>query len=98
MAREIYNSTIAELGALLRSRETTPTELTRLYLERLDTVARRYNAVVTITEERALREAVAAEAERRGGYDRGPRHVIPWFVKELRAVERRPTTCGACVV
>ncbi|HQX63750.1 MAG TPA: hypothetical protein PK593_09870, partial [Thermomicrobiales bacterium] len=56
MAREIYNSTIAELGALLRSRETTPTELTRLYLERLDTVARRYNAVVTITEERALRE------------------------------------------
>ncbi|HAX24348.1 MAG TPA: amidase [Thermomicrobiales bacterium] len=95
MAREIYNSTIAELGALLRSRETTPTELTRLYLERLDTVARRYNAVVTITEERALREAVAAEAEMRAGYDRGPLHGIPWGAKDLLAVEGYPTTWGA---
>ena len=49
MAGEIYNQTIEEFGRRLRTRETTPTELTRLYLERLDSVGRHYNAVVTIT-------------------------------------------------
>lgn len=95
MANEIYNQTITELGKLLRDRETTPTELTRLYLERLDTVGRRYNAVVTITEERALREAATAEAELAAGYDRGPLHGIPWGAKDLLAVEGYPTTWGA---
>ncbi|HMM41443.1 MAG TPA: amidase [Thermomicrobiales bacterium] len=95
MAGDIYNRTIAELGKLLRNRETTPTELTRMYLERLDSVARRYNAVVTITEERALREAANAEAELAAGYDRGPLHGIPWGAKDLLAVEGYPTTWGA---
>jgi len=95
VAAEIYNRTIAELGTMLRDRETTPTELTRMYLERLDGVARRYNAVVTITEERALREAAAAEAELAAGYDRGPLHGIPWGAKDLLAVEGYPTTWGA---
>lgn len=92
MATEVYNQTIVELGKLLRARETTPTELTRLYLERLDTVGRRYNAVVAITEERALREAAAAEAELAAGYDRGPLHGIPWGSKDLLAAEGYPTT------
>jgi aspartyl-tRNA(Asn)/glutamyl-tRNA(Gln) amidotransferase subunit A len=95
MAGEIYNQTIEELGRRLRARETTPTELTRLYLERLDSVGRRYNAVVTITEERALRDAALADAELAAGYDRGPLHGIPWGAKDLLAVEGYPTTWGA---
>ncbi|MGH9172811.1 MAG: amidase family protein, partial [Vicinamibacterales bacterium] len=83
MATELHNSTIEELGRRLRAGETTPTELTRIYLERLDSVARRYNAVVTITEERALRDARQAEAELAAGYDRGPLHGIPYGAKDL---------------
>jgi aspartyl-tRNA(Asn)/glutamyl-tRNA(Gln) amidotransferase subunit A len=95
MAGERYNSTIEELGRLLRARETTPTELTRLYLERLETVGRRYNAVVTITEERALGDARQADAELAAGYDRGPLHGIPYGAKDLLAVPGYPTSWGA---
>ena len=95
MAGEIHNQTVEELGRRLRARETTPTELTRLYLERLDSVGRRYNAVVTITEERALRDAAQAEAELAAGYDRGPLHGIPFCAKDLLNVPGYPTTWGA---
>ena len=95
MAAEIHNQTVDELGRRLRARETTPTELTRLFLDRLDSVGRRYNAVVSITEERALRDAAQAEAELAAGYDRGPLHGIPYGAKDLLAVPGYPTTWGA---
>ena len=92
---EMYESTVVELGRLLRAGETTPTELTRMYLERLDTVGRRYNAIVTLTEERALREAQQAEAELAAGYDRGPLHGIPYGAKDLLNAQGYPTTWGS---
>ncbi|HUG14358.1 MAG TPA: amidase [Thermomicrobiales bacterium] len=90
-----HYSTIDELGAMLRAGEATPTELTRMCLERLDTVGREHNAVVTLTEERAMREAAQAEAELAAGYDRGPLHGIPYGLKDLVAVPGYPTTWGA---
>ncbi|MBX6343059.1 MAG: amidase, partial [Thermomicrobiaceae bacterium] len=58
-------------------------------------VARPLNAVVTITRERALREARQAEAELRAGYDRGPLHGIPYGAKDLLATAGIPTSWGA---
>lgn len=92
---ELHYLTVRELGAALRSGETTPTELARTYMERLDTVGRRLNAVVTITEERALHEAAVAEAELRAGTDRGPLHGIPYGAKDLLAAAGYPTSWGA---
>lgn len=91
----MHYATVRELGRMLRSGETTPTELTRMYLERLDTVGRQLNAVVTLTEERAMREAELAEAELSAGIDRGPLHGIPYGVKDLVATTGYPTTWGA---
>lgn len=91
----MHFSTISELGAALRKRETSPTELVRMYLERLDSTGRRLNAVVTLTEERAMREAALAEAELQAGYDRGPLHGIPYGIKDLLATQDYPTTWGA---
>jgi aspartyl-tRNA(Asn)/glutamyl-tRNA(Gln) amidotransferase subunit A len=73
----------------------TPTELAKLYLARLDGVGRQLNAVVTLTEERAMREAQQAEAELAAGYDRGPLHGIPWGAKDLLAARGYPTSWGA---
>jgi aspartyl-tRNA(Asn)/glutamyl-tRNA(Gln) amidotransferase subunit A len=95
MANDLHSRTVSELAALLRARETTPTELTRLYLERLDSEGRKYNAVVTLTEERALREARQAEAELNAGYDRGPLHGIPYGAKDLLNAAGYPTSWGA---
>src|SRR5690606_41793950 len=80
---------------MLRSGETTPTALVEHFAERLDSVGRRYNAVVTIMLDRARREAAQAEAELKAGYDRGPLHGIPYGAKDLLATVGAPTTSGA---
>ena len=90
-----HYKTVAELGAMLRSGETTPTRLAREALKRLDSVGRELNAVVTLTEERAMREAEQAERELREGIDRGPLHGIPYGAKDLLAAVGYPTSWGA---
>lgn len=92
---DLHFQTARELGTALRSGDTSPTELARLYMERLDSVGRRLNAVVTITEERALKEAATAEEELRAGIDRGPLHGIPYGAKDLLAAVGYPTSWGA---
>lgn len=87
-------ATIRELGQMLRSGETTPTALAEFFMDRLETVGRRFNAVVTVTRERALRDARLAEAELAAGYDRGPLHGIPYGAKDLLATVGAPTTWG----
>ena len=87
---------IRELARMLRSGETTPTALAEYFLDRLDTVGRRFNAVVTLTRERAMDEARIAERELKVGHDRGPLHGIPYGAKDLLATAGGiPTTWGA---
>jgi aspartyl-tRNA(Asn)/glutamyl-tRNA(Gln) amidotransferase subunit A len=89
-------ASVRELGRLLRARETTPTALAELALDRLDGVGRRLNAVVTLTRERALAEAREAERELAAGHDRGPLHGIPYGAKDLLATAPPyPTSWGA---
>ncbi len=88
-------SSISELGALLRQGAVSPVDLARLYLERLRRVGRSLNAVVTIMDDVAIREASLAEAELRGGLDRGPLHGIPYGLKDIVAAVGAPTTWGA---
>ncbi len=92
---DLHYATIDQLGSAIRSGETSPVELAKTYMSRLDTVGRDLNAVVTITEERALREAELAERELRAGIDRGPLHGIPWGAKDLLAAKGYPTSWGA---
>lgn len=87
--------TVPELSALLRSRKVTSMELTRLYLDRLREYDPVLKCVVTLTEERALRQARAADAELDDGHWRGPVHGIPWGAKDLLNVDGYPTTWGA---
>ena len=88
-------ATVAELGRRLRSREFTSVELTRFFLERLERLGPKLNAVVTVTRERALAEAQQADNELCAGRDRGPLHGIPYGAKDLLATKGIPTTWGA---
>ncbi|MCU1660216.1 MAG: hypothetical protein QOI36_1916 [Pseudonocardiales bacterium] len=92
---ELAFLSIRELGILLRSGEISPTKLTEFCLGRLDDVGRRLNAVVTMTEDVARREAALAEAELRAGLDRGPLHGIPYGLKDIISAAGTPTTWGA---
>jgi Asp-tRNA(Asn)/Glu-tRNA(Gln) amidotransferase A subunit family amidase len=86
---------VSELAALVRTRQISSLELTKLYLQRL----RRYDpvlhCVVNYTEELALRQAEQADRELAAGHYRGPLHGIPWGAKDLIAYPGYPTTWGA---
>jgi len=86
---------VVELGRLLREKKTSATELATYFLERLERIGPRFNAVVTVTRERALAEAAQADREIRAGKWRGPLHGIPYGVKDLIATKGYPTTWGA---
>jgi aspartyl-tRNA(Asn)/glutamyl-tRNA(Gln) amidotransferase subunit A len=94
-AQEFNFASVAQLGTWLRRGQTTAVELATLSLERLDTVGRDLNAIVTLTPERALAEAAQADAELAAGQDRGLLHGIPYGAKDLLAVTGYPTTWGA---
>ena len=88
-------ATVGELGGLLRSRKITSEALTRMCLARLKRYDPQLHFVITLTEERALAQARAADAEIAAGTYRGPLHGIPWGAKDLLAVKGYPTTWGA---
>ena len=85
---------VTHLAKLVESRHITPTELTKLYLARLKRYDPRLHAVVTLTEELALRQAQRADDEIAAGTYRGPLHGIPWGAKDLLAVRGARTTWG----
>ena len=86
---------VTALADLVRRRKVTATELTRLYLARLKKHDPALLCVVNLTEERALRQAAAADAEIGAGKYRGPLHGIPWGAKDLLSVPGYPTTWGS---
>lgn len=87
--------TVGELGGLLQQRRITSQALTQMYLARLKRYDPKLHFVITLTEERALAQARAADAEIAAGKYRGPLHGIPWGAKDLLAVKGYPTTWGA---
>lgn len=86
---------LASLGHLLRTKQISSVELTKLYLDRLKKYDPALKCVITLTEERALKQARQADDELVAGKDRGPLHGIPWGAKDLIAVPGYKTTWGA---
>jgi Asp-tRNA(Asn)/Glu-tRNA(Gln) amidotransferase A subunit family amidase len=91
---ELAFCSVADLAALLRSRQVTSVELTQLYLERLRRFDPLLHCVVNLTEDLALQQAAAADREMARGSFRGPLHGIPWGAKDLISVPGYPTTWG----
>lgn len=88
---------VAELAALIRSRQVTSEELVRLSLDRLRRHDPTLRAVVAWCDERALASARRADAELRGGRWRGPLHGVPFGAKDLLDVAGLPTSWGVAV-
>ena len=88
-------ASVIELAALLWNHKITSLELTQMYLARLKRYDPKLHFVITLTEERALEQAKAADEEMAAGLYRGPLHGIPWGAKDLLSVKGYPTTWGA---
>jgi Asp-tRNA(Asn)/Glu-tRNA(Gln) amidotransferase A subunit family amidase len=88
-------ATVPQLAELIRTRRVSSTELTKMYLARLKRFGPKLLCVVTLTEDLALKQAAAADAEIKRGKYRGPLHGIPWGAKDLFATKGIKTTWGA---
>ena len=90
--------TIAEAGPLLRAKRLSPVELTRAYLDRIDSLNPAINAFITILHDEALSHARAMETEIAKGRYRGPLHGIPIAVKDIFSTDGHRTTCGSKIL
>jgi len=88
-------ASVSELASLLHARKVTSLALTQMYIDRLKRYDPKLHFVITLTEDRALAHAKAADVEIAAGKYRGPLHGIPWGAKDLLAVKGYPTTWGA---
>ena len=90
--------TIREAADLIQRGEISPVELTRAFLDRIDSIDDDIRAFINILPESALIEARSAEAAvLRGGY-RGPLHGIPIGLKDLYATKGVLTTANSRVL
>lgn len=93
--RDAVFLSVRELAERVRARQVSPVALTRLFLDRLERIAPRYNALVTLTPDLAEKQAREAEREIGEGRYRGPLHGIPYGLKDVFATRGYRTTWGA---
>lgn len=86
---------LGDLATLIRTRQVTSVELTKMYLDRLKKYGPELQCVITLTEDRALAQARKADEEIKKGHYRGPLQGIPYGAKDLIAVPGYKTTWGA---
>jgi len=86
---------LAHLAHLLKTRQVTSVELSRMYLDRLKRYNPLLNFVVTFTDDLGMQQAQQADREIAAGKYRGPLHGIPWGCKDIIAVPGYPTQWGS---
>jgi aspartyl-tRNA(Asn)/glutamyl-tRNA(Gln) amidotransferase subunit A len=97
MSDEIAYATIAELGARYRKRDLSPVEVTQALLARIEKLDPILHAFVTLTAERALADARAAE-EALGKGDSRPLLGIPVAHKDIYLTRGIRTTGGSALL
>src|SRR5918992_1379664 len=95
---ELCYLTIREAGHLLKSRQLSPVELTRAFLNRIEQLDGTLHTYITVLAERAMSEARRAEAEILRGDYRGPLHGIPIALKDLYDTAGVRTTASSRVM
>ena len=80
---ELHYLSITEASRLIQQRRLSPVELTRAFLDRIETFDPQLNAYLLVTAERALEQAREAETEISAGRYRGPMHGIPFALKDI---------------
>jgi Asp-tRNA(Asn)/Glu-tRNA(Gln) amidotransferase A subunit family amidase len=92
---ELAFYSVGELAYLIKAKKVTSTQLTRMFLDRLKWIGPKLHCVISLTEERALKQAKKADEEISKGKHRGMLQGIPFGVKDLLTSKTYKTTWGA---
>jgi aspartyl-tRNA(Asn)/glutamyl-tRNA(Gln) amidotransferase subunit A len=92
---DLFFASAKELNAKLKAREFSSVELTRAFLNRLEKLGPRYDALALLLPESALKLARNADSDIKRGRLRGPLQGVPFGAKDLLSVAGQPTTWGA---
>src|SRR5215469_7923469 len=92
---EIFFASISEINQKLKARQVSAVELTRAFMDRLETIGPRYNALTLPLRDYAIREAKNVDDDLKRQRFRGPLQGIPFGAKDLLALAKQPTTWGA---
>jgi amidase len=96
--RDLCFTPATELHRLYQARKTSPLEVMRAVLERVDAVNPKLNALVTLERESALKTArMATAALKKKGGKLGPLHGVPVTIKDLTHTKGIRTTWGSKV-
>ena len=98
MTNDLCEMSLADVGALIRSKEVSPVEVTRQVLRRIEERNPRLNAFLTVSAELAGEQACAAEREIQKGEYRGPLHGVPVSFKDLIYTQGVRTTAGSKIL
>ena len=88
-------NSLTDLARALRERSLSPVEVVVTLLERIEAEDKALNAFITVTGEKALREAARAEREIVAGRYRGPLHGVPVGLKDIIYTRDVRTTMGS---
>jgi amidase len=91
---ELWQSSAAELAAMIRGREVSSREVIQAHLDRVEAVNPDLNAIVRLLSDQALAAADAADRAVADGAELGPLHGVPFTVKENIDLAGTPTTQG----
>ena len=91
---DLHAGTVAGLSRLLADGLTSSVELTRTLLDRIAARDGELNSLITVTAERALAQAAAADAARARG-DAGPLTGVPLVHKDIFCTDGVKTSCGS---
>jgi aspartyl-tRNA(Asn)/glutamyl-tRNA(Gln) amidotransferase subunit A len=93
---------IEQAAELVRRKKVSPAELVQAALGKIEKLNPQLNAFITVTGERVMREARAAEREIHGGrgrgHWRGPLHGIPFSLKDNFYTRGVRTTVGSKIL
>ena len=93
---ELYDKTLTEMAALLKSGEVTAVDAVRSCLDRIEATEPKVRALITVMGDEALKQAEAMDAE--GPDAAKPLWGVPVVLKDLLTTKGTRTTCASKIL